>query len=141
MRPIKIESKKIPQIQTALDDVNDKNTKHAITDAREIFEIATVAEDDLLGIVNTKKSAVGAQYFAESSEPVAGRYKYPRNGTRILMKRKTRGWYLIEVKQIQLWPSDGGREGLMLTPGQDKIAIEHIRRRYTILPKEVADDN
>ena len=114
--------------------VNGKATAHTFTTYQQIEQIAAAAEKQLIGLVGSQKSAVGARYKATSGEKVANAYKYTRAGTAIILERRSTGWFLVDAVFVTLYANTGGDRRLTLTAAQDARAVELFRAGYTTLP-------
>jgi hypothetical protein len=137
MKAIKISEEKSVAIALALDAVNGKAWNHTFSTFREIADIAADAEKQVVEIVGSQRAAVGAVLKAVSGQKVANSYKYARIGTRVVIERRSTGWFLINIVSETLYASQGGARTLTLTPAQDAKAIEVLRASYLIAPVEV----
>ena len=126
-------------ISEALHAVNGAAHEHTYTRPYEIRQLASYAESRVLGIVGSKKAAVGAQFHATSGSPMPNSYRYPRRVTTVHLKRRSRGWYLESVSRSEIWGEAGG-SALILTQDQDEIVVSHVRKQYSIAkPKDQND--
>jgi len=124
---IKIDEKNADKIEKALKSVNGRASEHAYTSSHDIISIAVQAERKVLSLL-PKKSASGACYSATSGQAVAKAYKWRRNGTKIVLCRGSKDWFLVDIWSVTLF-EDGGSERLLLTDKQSAEAIERFKSK------------
>lgn len=132
MKAIKITETNSVAITLALIAVNGKAWDHTFNIYEAIAIIAAEAEAQVVEIVGSQKAAVGAVLKAVSGQKVANSYKYIRIGTRVVIERRSTGWFLIDIVSETLYPNQGGARVLTLTPDQDAKAIEVLRSSYLV---------
>lgn len=132
MKAIKIEAKNKAAIESALKAVNGKSDAHAYTTMEEVVCVANDYEKKVVKLVGAKARAVGAIAYSESGGSVPDAYKYSRHGTSLKIERRSTGWFLVDVKQVEIY-KDGGRDRLFLTAEQDAAAIDELRKAYSII--------
>ena len=120
-------------IEAALRAINLKSLAHTFTTFAEVETIAARAEKEILALVGSKKSAVGAQYTAGSGASVPNAYKYNRTGTVLRLLRRTSGWYLVGVFSKTLHKG-GGTQSITLTAEQSAKAIAEFATQWTVEP-------
>lgn len=128
---IKIEKTNAAAIEAALLAVNGKATSHVYTSFSEIEKLAWETELQLLGLLGTKKSPVGAVTECTSGRPMAGAHSYARVATKITLERCASRWFLVDVKATTIY-QEGGKDRLILTAAQDRAAVARLRSRYQI---------
>ena len=130
-KQIKIEKSAAGLIEQALKEANGGAHAHAFTSAREILPLAFEAEQQMDRLHLRKDLRPGAVYVAYSGVPVANAYKYFRTGTRVVLQRRSKDWYLIDACAVGLAPDSGGSTKLTLT--EDAIAYlkKRIDRKYS----------
>lgn len=129
---MKIIPENASQIENWLKEVNGSATKHTISSYHEVEQLATEAEDKLLGLIGVKKHLKGAKAVAVSGGSVAKAYKYGRKVTRIVIVRKSSGWELISAKLYVRSVNQVGGAKLLLTKTQDELAVAKFRTQYEV---------
>ena len=129
---MKIKPENASQIETWLKEVNGSANQHTINSYHEVEQLATQAEDKLLGMIGVKKYLKGAKAVAISGGSVAKAYKYTRKVTRIVIVRKSSGWELISVRSDNLYANQVGGAKLLLTKEQDELAVAKFRTQYEV---------
>lgn len=120
------------KIEAALDSVNGRSDTHCYTTYSEIVEIVEHAERQLAALLPQRTYRAGAKYVSESGGSVPHSYRYARTTTHVTVERSASGWFLVGVCRSSLWPNQCGTDRLILTPGQDKRALENFKRRYSV---------
>ena len=130
-KQIKIEKTASGLIEQSLKEANGGAHAHAFTSAHEILPLAFEAEQEMDSINLRNDLRPGAIYVAYSGGPVASSYKYYRAGTRVVLQRRSKDWYLIDACSVGLAPDSGGSTKLTLT--EDAIAYlkKRIDRKYS----------
>ena len=129
---MKIIPENASQIENWLKEVNGSAAQHTINWYHEVEELAAQAEDKLLDLIGVKKHLKGAKAVATSGGSVAKAYKYIRKATRIVIVRKSSGWELISVRRDNLYANQVGGAKLLLTKGQDELAVAKLRTQYEV---------
>lgn len=129
---MKIIPENASQIENWLKEVNGSATKYTINSYHEIEQHAAQAEVRLLGMIGVKKHLKGAKAVAVSGGSVAKSYKYGRKVTRIVVERKSSEWELISVKSENLYSDNVCGAKLLLTKGQDELAVAKLRAQYDV---------
>lgn len=130
-RKIKIEKSAAGLIEQALKEANGGAHAHAFTSAREILPLAFEAEQQMDSINLRKDLRPGAIYVAYSGVPVANAYKYFRTGTRVVLQRRSKDWYLIDACSVGLAPDSGGSTKLTLTEAAIRYLKNRIDKQYS----------
>ena len=135
MKAIKVTTENHPAISSALLACSGKATAHTYTAASEIAAIADAAERNLIDLLGAKKFAIGAVVSATSGKAVSNAYCRrsfgPRVATRIVLERRSTGWFLTLVVRDDIYQSGGGST-LTLTAGQDERAVKVLREQYRV---------
>jgi len=125
-------------IYEALSKVNGRASEHVFKCFSQIDELASLAEEQLDRMEIPISKRAHALYVACSGKRVANRYKYSRVATRVVLQRRTKGWYLEvdHISQISIYCDGGGKNRLIITESQDAIAIEKLRKYYETYKRE-----
>ena len=138
----KITVENTAKIHTALLAVNGRAKAHTFTTFSDIDRLARVAEKRLDELGIPKASRGGAVYHECSGGPLANAYQNSAIVTVVQLIRRSGGWYLDTVAEGQIWGGSKADNGtLTLTAAQDAIAVEKLRRGYSVqavLPVERA---
>lgn len=129
---MKIIPENASQIENWLKEVNGSATQHTINWYHEVEQLAVQAEDKLLDLIGVKKHLKGAKAITVSGGSVAKAYKYERKVTRIVVVCKSSGWELISVRSDNLFANQVGGAKLLLTKGQDELAVAKFRTQYDV---------
>ena len=136
-KPILLSSENADAIVAALAAVNGRAMSHTYTTYDEVSEQATLAEGKLTALLY-KKDLPGARYSGCSGAAVPHSYRGKRIGTAVELERKTKGWYLVELKSLGLHNDGGGRGSLWLTPKQDQDARKKLAEGYQVIADPVS---
>ena len=128
---IKVTIENRAAIEAALAAANGRSNQHTFTSFIEIRTIAEEAEKSLLLLLESKSALPGACVVSRSGGAMSNAYKYSRITTKVLLARKTTGWYLETVSITEAYSERGFRR-LVLTPAQDQRAIEKLRACYWV---------
>ena len=116
------------RVQSILDDVNGRSTRHVFTSPDEILQCMDIAECRRVTLSLTKRDSLGMRVRCHSGLSVSKSYKYQRTGTEVVLIYRRSGWYIEAIKSIQLYPTEGGLVDPILTPGQAKLALDAYQR-------------
>lgn len=123
-------------VEAALKLVNGRANAHAYTSMHEIEQVAAIASDALASILPTKDHA-GAQYVSTSGDKMPSAYARkgwaPRSCTRVVLSRRTSGWFIIDLRVEYVYPTSKGASCLKLTPGQDEKARTRFATQYSVI--------
>ena len=133
MKAIKVIPANAAAIESALHAVNGHAREWTFTTYAEIEAMANVEERRLECRWIPKSARAGARLFARSGQTVANAYKSTRIATLVTLERRSSGWYLTRVAKTMIFPNQGGRRDVWLTPAQDAIAVAGLRREYSVL--------
>lgn len=100
------------KIEAALSSVLGRASAHT-HDVCDILQTAAALDAQLRKARKMSKRPKSI-YRGTSGAPVAKSYKYRRTGSRVTLIGSRRGWYLVAVEAVCLWPKDGGAESLRL---------------------------
>ena len=131
MKPIKITLANRAAIDAALDAVNGKALTHT-ADAIHVFQLAKQAEEKVLGLLGSKKAAIGTKVFWRSGSVLPNAYKYSRRVTGLYIQRKSKDWWLISAISQDAW-AETGKIIIIFTQEQDQIAKEKFANQYHVL--------
>lgn len=131
MKLLKIVESNAAVIEAALREINGRSEAHAYTTFREIESVAAEAEKTL-GELLLKRDFAGAMWRETSGTAVPNSYNGTRNGTSIVIERRSSAWYLVAIAQVPLYTNGGGRGRLTLTAGQDAAAKARFGARYSV---------
>ena len=130
---IKITVANADSIRTALHTANGRAQAHTFTTFFEVNRLAIVAEKRLDDLGIPKASRAGAAYRERSGGPLANAYQNSAIVTVVQLIRRSGGWYLDTVAEGQIWGGSKADNGtLTLTAAQDAIAVEKLRRGYSV---------
>ena len=107
------------KIEVLLKGVNHAAVAHTFTTFDQIAREADDAERALLALIN-KGDAKGAYYTTISGSAVSGSFRSGRPGTKAVIERGSKGWFLIELRVVPLTAAAGPR-WLTLTPAHDVL--------------------
>ena len=138
MKKIRVIKEKSAAIELALAAVNGKGGGHCYTNAIDIMDIADWGEKRLSALGIRQKDMIGAQVFACSGEAVAKAYKWSRKATRVVLERRSSGWFLISAAATEVY-TRGGSVSLAMTAAQDAVAVERFRRGYLVQKAVVSE--
>lgn len=122
-KPIKIIPANFGAIKAELDRVNGRATSFTITGAGDVSYVADQAEKRLAMLPKADRAGASATYTPDG--PSARAYKYGSKSTRIVIERRSAGWYLVAVEEATVSPRQNERLSLSITPAQ----ASEIQRR------------
>lgn len=134
MKAMKIEERNAVAIEAALHAANGAARQHAYTEYSEIAAIAEFAENYVLSLIG-KKGAKGAVWTKTSGNPVCGAYAkkgFTRPATQVRMERRASGWFLTEVRKVEIGQKGGGDGRLTLTAEQASRTVEIFRKQFSV---------
>ena len=123
---IKITDQKIIKLVA---NTNGRKIAHTF-DSDDVRSLGKWAESKLDSMELPKKHRAGVALRIESSESVAGKYKYSRSGNVVTLVRGSRDWFLTNFELTEFGTGEGGRHRFNIgTDGQNallrKMAKEH----------------
>jgi len=134
MKPIKINIKNKAAIEAALKAVNGAAHTHALTEFNDVADVANAGEARLLRLI-PKYAAPGARFDFTSGNPVSSAYAKKswgaRCATRVVLLRRTTGWYLESTSAQGIYKEGGGPGELILTRAQSEIAVQQFKLQFT----------
>ena len=131
MKNIKFDIKNTAKINALLGEVNGRASDHTYLD---FVDFKTDAERFILKIetlLGGKKHCVGAKFSIESGDSVPNAYKYTRIGTRISLERRASGWFVTDIKRVDIW-AQGGKSAIVLTQAHHDQAVKVLSDGYLI---------
>ena len=123
---IKITDKKVLKLVVR---TNGRKARHTFR-SWDVAALGRWAETKLDAMELPKKHRTGVTLRIESSESVAGRYKYLRYGNVVTLVRGSKDWFLTGFELTEFGTGEGGRHKFNIGPeGQNallrKVAEEH----------------
>ena len=119
------------KIQATLDACNGRAKDHTYRDAREIVELATLADDQRTALGLSLREARGMRVVYCSGDAVAKSYRYSRRATEVELTLFSTGWFLTACNPATIWKTGGGDlYRTLLTPEADAAAVAKFRARY-----------
>ena len=119
--PIKIAPANAAKINAVLDTVNGKATSHTVRSWVVVDSIATEAEARLSTLPKAERK--GATLTHTPAGPWASAYKYACVTTRILIERRSTGWFLVSAERAEVYPRAPQRDVMTISSEQrDEIA-------------------
>lgn len=131
-KTIKVSAGNASAIEASLKNVNGRATTHSFTKAAEIIKCAEQAEAATKALLASQKESVGVSATFESGDQVANAYNNMRTGTRVMLMRRTSGWFIVDMQSFQMYRDGGHSMRLFFTPEHDARAIAVLRSRYQI---------
>lgn len=138
MKAIKITESNESAIEAALAEINGILKAHAYTTYGEVESIVSEAERNLEGLLY-KKDWQGASWRETSGAKVANAYRGNRNGTSVVIERRSSAWYLVSAHKTPIYNDGGGRGWLYLTASQQQAAHDKLDEQFRVIkPQEEA---
>lgn len=122
-KSLRINPKNAAEIKAALDSVNGRAERFAVSTYAEVAEIAERAEERISAL--TVSARPGAKAAYTPAGPWAKSYRYAAASTRICFERRRSGWVLADVQRTEVYPRTPEKLLLSVTPEQ---AAEIARR-------------
>jgi hypothetical protein len=135
-KAIKIVEDNAIAIEDALKAVNGRAETHAYTEFYEVERLAEMAECELSALDLPKADRAGARWTETSGDKVpnaCGKKWHGRNATRVVLERRSAGWYLLSAQKVQIGQSGSGAGRLALTQKQADEAARRLRARFDVL--------
>jgi hypothetical protein len=130
MKAIKLLGNKL-LIIAALERVNVRCVQHTFDDY-DVYNLAIDAERQALALLGSIKAIIGTKANARSGKKLPNAYKYARRVNTITLERRASGWWLTELANVESSDKRATELKLTLTAAQDTIAIDRLRKGYTI---------
>lgn len=111
---IKLTIENQAKIQAALDAVNGRARSFAITSGYAVINLGQKAEQALERQGVAKSNRAGAVLYYLPAGPSASAYRYAAASTRLVLLRRTSGWYLVSATADTVYPR--GDERFELVP-------------------------
>ena len=138
MKAIKITEANETAIEAALSEANGRSEAHAYTTYGEIENLVSAAERALCSMLY-KKDWQGAQWRETSGAKVANAYKGIRNGTSVVIERRSSAWYLIAAHKTPIYNDGGGKGWLYLTVAQQQAAHDKLNEQFYVMKAQTED--
>lgn len=106
--------------------------------AGEVAELAEVAEKRLDRMCMPKGKRKGVIATHTIKGPGARAYGFAVNGSVVTLRRSNTGWRVIGFEPKHVFPQQGGRLRLQISPEQDAAAAAAMRDYYDIVVRTVA---
>ena len=97
----------------------------AIYSYDEVAQAVELAESKLARFGLAKKHTIGVRYTKKPSCHNSS-YRLTVTGTSITIERFKTGWFLIDVKDIVMWPGDKGRDFVYFPSPRGKDDLRRI---------------
>lgn len=126
------------ELDDAIQDVNRRAKSHTFAAHDLAFYVTVEAESrlDKLGIPKTERA--GAIYRAESGSRLPNAYHGVAIAATATILRRSKDWYLTTYERFDLWPNYSPKVSLVLTPDQDELAIQVLRRGYAVSNPQIS---
>ena len=118
------DAKATPELVEAVAAGNGRASKF-VYEAYEIVELAQRAERRLEHSGLPQADRIGFEATFDHAGPSAKAYKFTATGRRVTLRRATKGWVLVNIDEINVYPAQGERVTYRATPKQ----IEEMQRR------------
>jgi hypothetical protein len=129
MKLIKIDGNnrnKISELLTATQEKCDVN----LLSVEQVFEFANQAETKLDEMGISVKNRNTAEFYYQPPGPMAKSYRFRQGATTILIIRKSKNWFVSEIKRIKVYPCSHKVASLILTPTQRDLVIDKFCRCF-----------
>lgn len=104
--------------------------------AKEVLKLAELAEQRLDRMEMPKGVRKGIIATHTSSGPGARAYKYSVCGSAVTLRRAADGWRVIGFAEARVFPQQGGKLLLQISPEQEAAAVEAMRAACGIVVKQ-----
>ena len=131
MNNIKFDIKNAAKINALLGEVNGRASDHTyckFTDFESDAENVISRVEKLLG---GKKYCLGAKFSIESGDSVPNAYRYTRIGTRLSLECRASGWFVTDIKRVDIW-AQGGKSAIVLTQAHHDQAVKVLSDGYLL---------
>jgi hypothetical protein len=125
---IKITDSKILKL---VDDTNGRKTAHTF-DSDDVRSVGEWAESKLDSMELPKKHRTGVTLRIESSESVAGRYKYSRSGNVITLVRGSKDWFLTGFELTEFGTGEGGRHKFNIGSEGQNALLRKMAKKHSL---------
>lgn len=103
--------------------------------AKEVSELAELAEKRLERMCMPKGQRKGIIATHTSKGPAARAYRYGVNGSAVMLRRAADGWRVIGFEAARVYPQQGGKLILQISPEQETAAADALRADLNIVVK------
>jgi hypothetical protein len=125
MEKFKIDVNNRKKICEALSFLHGKNKVNLLT-FDDIILLTELAENKLDEMGISAKNRPGAEFYFQPSGPTSKSYKFSQPATSILIIRKSKNWFVAELKRIKIYPLSKKLSHLILTPTQKNLAVDNF---------------
>jgi hypothetical protein len=103
--------------------------------AKEVAELAELAEKrlDRMWMPKGKRKSIIATHTSKG--PTARAYRYGVNGSIVTLRRAADGWRIIGFEAARVYPQQGGKLMLQISPEQEIAAADAMRAGCNIVVK------
>ena len=121
---------------TTANAANGRATSHTVRCAGDVIAIADDAEARLAALPKAERA--GATLVHTPAGPWASAFKYAAQSTRLIMERRSTGWFLIIAERVEVYPRAPQRDAMTISGAQrDEIARRavaefNIRQEVTV---------
>lgn len=125
-------------VKEAFAEVNGKASSFTLgsTDA---IELAVATERRLAEMGVPKAARAGVIVTQPSAGPTANAYKYDAVGTRFVLRRNSKGDYILQgVERITVWPREAGGINLVVSPAARDAIVNKALEGIETLPLPMA---
>lgn len=124
--------------QDALLDVTLTLTGKWTHTAKEVSELAELAEKRLDRMCMPKGQRKGITATHTSKGPAARAYGFAVNGSALTLRRAADGWRVIGFVEARVFPQQGGKLALQISPEQEAAAVQAMRAACGVVVKQPA---
>lgn len=104
--------------------------------AKEVTELAELAETRLDRMCMPKGRRKGVIACHTSKGPGARAYGFAVNGSAVTLRRAADGWRVIGFAAARVFPQQGGKLTLQISPEQEAAAVEAMRAACSVVVKQ-----
>jgi hypothetical protein len=129
MNQLKIDENNRSAIKELLESIQGKSNVNLLY-VSDIIQFAEAAEETLDEMGITVKNRSGAEFYFQPAGPTALSYKFGQGATSILIIRKSKNWFIAEIKRIKVYPRSKRAGYLILTEVQKNFAVKEFCRSF-----------
>ena len=131
MNNIKFNIANAAKINALLGEVNGRASDHTYYKFTDFESDAGNIISRVEKLLGGKKHCVGAKAIIESGDSVPNAYRYTRIGTRISLECRASGWFVTDIKRVDIW-AKGGESRIVLTQAHHDRAVKVLSDGYII---------
>lgn len=104
--------------------------------AKEVTELAELAEKrlDRMWMPKARRKGIIAKHTSKG--PGARAYGFAVNGSAVTLRRAADGWRVIGFETARVFPQQGGKLALHISPEQEAAAVEAMRAACGVVVKQ-----